>query len=202
MREDLQPFDGPGPEAPTAGAACADMGLPPVVAGHPGVTSLGPGCRLAPSLSVWDRGGPAAAPAVVALGEAVVIGELVRIVVTSPDDFPQARVAVGNRVAIDVGCYLSGEGGLTLEDDVVVGPHVKILSAGHAIGTEHVAIVGNALTYGPVRIGRGARIGAGSIILPGRCVGAGAVVGPGSVVTRDVPPLARVAGNPARLVSA
>jgi galactoside O-acetyltransferase len=177
------------------------MGLPPVVAGHPGVTSLGPGCRLAPSLSVWDRGGEQAAPAVVSLGQAVVIGERVRIVVTSPDDCPQAGVVVGDRVAIDVGSYLSGEGGLILEDDVVVGPRVKILSAGHDLGLGHVAIVANALTYGPVRIGRGARIGAGSIVLPGRSVGAGAVVAPGSVVTRDVPPLARVAGNPARPVS-
>lgn len=198
MHDIPQSCDGTDPQGP----AGAGMGLPPVVAGHAGVTSLGPGCRLAPSLSVWDRGGDQAAPAVVALGAAVVIGEQVRIVVTSPDEFPLAGVVVGDRVTIDVGCYLSGEGGLVLEDDVVVGPRVKILSAGHAMGTEHVAIVANALTYGPVRIGRNAWIGAGSIILPGRSVGAGAVVAPGSVVTRDVPPLGRVAGNPARLVFA
>ena len=54
---------------------------------------------------------------------------------------------------------------------------------------------------GPVKIGRGAWIGAGAIILPGVTVGERSVVGAGSVVTRDVEPLSVVAGNPARPVS-
>jgi acetyltransferase-like isoleucine patch superfamily enzyme len=53
----------------------------------------------------------------------------------------------------------------------------------------------------PVTIGDDARIGIGAIILKGVNVGAGARVGAGAVVTRDVPPDARVVGNPARLVA-
>jgi acetyltransferase-like isoleucine patch superfamily enzyme len=52
----------------------------------------------------------------------------------------------------------------------------------------------------PVRICRGAWIGARSIILKGVTVGEGAIVGAGSVVTRDVPAFTIVAGNPARTV--
>ena len=51
-----------------------------------------------------------------------------------------------------------------------------------------------------VKIGRGAFIGIGSIILPGVTVGEGALVGPGSVVTKDVPDYTMVAGNPARII--
>ena len=46
-----------------------------------------------------------------------------------------------------------------------------------------------------------AKIGANVTILPGIRIGREALVGAGSVVTRDVPPFAVVAGNPARVIS-
>lgn len=51
-----------------------------------------------------------------------------------------------------------------------------------------------------VVIGHDVWIGRSAIVLPGVVVGDGAVVGAGTVVTKDVPPYAIVAGNPARLV--
>jgi UDP-3-O-[3-hydroxymyristoyl] glucosamine N-acyltransferase len=51
----------------------------------------------------------------------------------------------------------------------------------------------------PVRIGDGAWIGIGAIILKGVRIGAGARVAPGSVVVRDVPDGALAEGNPARV---
>jgi putative colanic acid biosynthesis acetyltransferase WcaF len=55
-----------------------------------------------------------------------------------------------------------------------------------------------ALQTAPIRIGRGAFVGARSFILPGVQLGEGCVVGAAAVVTRDVPAYAIVAGNPAR----
>ena len=43
-------------------------------------------------------------------------------------------------------------------------------------------------------------IGINSTILPGLRIGNGAVVGAGSVVTKDVPAMTIVAGNPARII--
>ena len=51
-----------------------------------------------------------------------------------------------------------------------------------------------------IAIGNDVWIGHGAIVLPGRSIGDGAVIAAGAVVTKDVPPYAIVAGNPARLV--
>jgi acetyltransferase-like isoleucine patch superfamily enzyme len=52
----------------------------------------------------------------------------------------------------------------------------------------------------PTLVKKGASIGSGATLLCGITVGARAVIGAGSVVTRDVPPDAIVAGNPARVL--
>lgn len=53
---------------------------------------------------------------------------------------------------------------------------------------------------GNVIIGNDVWIGANVTILSGVSIGNGAVIGAGSVVTKDVPPFAIVAGNPAKLI--
>ena len=47
---------------------------------------------------------------------------------------------------------------------------------------------------------RGAKIGAGAIILPGIVIGENAIIGAGAVVTKDVLDNTTVVGNPARPV--
>lgn len=61
-------------------------------------------------------------------------------------------------------------------------------------------ISGHPASKGCVIIGNDVWIGTEAVILSGVTIGDGAVIGARSVVTRDVPPYAVVAGNPARLV--
>lgn len=70
---------------------------------------------------------------------------------------------------------------------------------------EKLGISGDGLssdfTKGDVVIGHDVWIGKDVLIMSGVSVGSGAVLGARAVVTRDVPPYAIVAGNPARVVS-
>ena len=59
---------------------------------------------------------------------------------------------------------------------------------------------GAEVSSGRILIGNDVWIGAGVQILSGVKIGNGAIVGAGSVVTRNVPPYAVVAGNPARVI--
>lgn len=62
------------------------------------------------------------------------------------------------------------------------------------------ALAGHDATRGDVTIGHDVWLGSQAMILSGVTIGHGAVVAARAVVTRDVPPYAIVAGNPAKLV--
>ncbi len=92
--------------------------------------------------------------------------------------------------------------GVTIEDDVFVGPGVIFTNDLTPRSPRMPAAAGRYSTpanwLGQTRIGRGASIGAGSVILPVN-VGTHAMIAAGSVVTKDVPPHALMKGNPARV---
>lgn len=171
------------------------LGLPPFADRLAGVDRIGAGCRIAAGVTVF-REVNAHPNAGIFLGDHVVLFDHVRLLLGAAD----TRLELGNRVVINVGAYVSGEGGLHVADDVMVGPHARFLSAGHGIHGEDPVIARNSITGHPIRVGRGAWIGAAATLLDGVDVGEGAVVGAASVVTRDVPPFAVVVGNPARVV--
>lgn len=105
------------------------------------------------------------------------------------------RIVVGEHCTIGDSAFLDGRSGLVIGDAVNLGSHVSVYTRQHDVDSPDFAEVG-----APVEIGDHAWVASHAIVLPGVTVGEGAVVAAGAVVTKDVPPFAMVAGNPARFV--
>jgi acetyltransferase-like isoleucine patch superfamily enzyme len=92
--------------------------------------------------------------------------------------------------------------GLTIEDGVFIGPAAIFTNdrIPRAINADGSLKGASDWEVSPIRVRRGASIGAGAVIVAGVTVGSWALVGAGAVVTRDVPDHAVVAGNPARVI--
>lgn len=96
-------------------------------------------------------------------------------------------------------CYIECIGGVEIGEYFHTGKDLTILSSNHNYN-------GNSIPYDttfikkPVIIKDFVWCGIGVKILPGVTVGEGAILGMGAVVTKDVPPMAIVGGNPAKII--
>lgn len=106
---------------------------------------------------------------------------------------------IGDQVWIGPQAYFDARE-LVIEECVGWGPGAKVLGSTHTGVPTDVPIMQTDLEIKPVRIGAWCDIGINAIILPGVTIGRGAIVGAGSVVTEDVKPSSIVAGVPARFI--
>ena len=107
------------------------------------------------------------------------------------------EIRVGRNVFVNQNCTFYDLGGLDIADDVMIGPNVSIITAGHPLepSQRRAATIGK-----PIVIESNVWIAAGATIIGGVTVGENSVVAAGSVVTKDVPPDTLVGGNPARVI--
>jgi UDP-2-acetamido-3-amino-2,3-dideoxy-glucuronate N-acetyltransferase len=120
------------------------------------------------------------------IGENCIIGDSV---------FVGKDVIIGNGCKIQNGAFLPA--GVTLEDDVFVGPHTVFTNVKNPR-----AFVERKTEFQPTLVCAGASIGANCTILCGVTIGNYAMIGAGSVVTKSIIPYRLVIGNPAKVVGA
>jgi dTDP-4-amino-4,6-dideoxygalactose transaminase/acetyltransferase-like isoleucine patch superfamily enzyme len=125
------------------------------------------------------------------IGDDTKIGALVEI---------QKNVSVGKRCKISSHTFICE--GVAIEDNVFVGHGVMFINDAYPRATTQDGELQTEADWKVERtsIGRGASIGSNATILSKIRIGEGAIVGAGSVVTKDVPPFAVVAGNPAKVL--
>lgn len=111
------------------------------------------------------------------------------------------RIRCGDDVSIGVDAFLQASGGLTLGDDVVIGPGVKIWTINHRFADTERPIREQGFDYDPVTIGDDCWLGADVFVFPGVQLPEGCVVSARSAVAKKrYPPYAILAGYPARVI--
>ncbi|MBR2161503.1 MAG: hypothetical protein IKN48_10815 [Bacteroidaceae bacterium] len=104
------------------------------------------------------------------------------------------QMNIGQHVFVNHSLTCMAAGGITIDDGVMIGPNVRIVTDNHDFTNRMV------LRCKPVHICRNVWIGVGAIILPGVTIGENAVIAAGAVVTKDVAPNTIVGGNPAKFI--
>ena len=101
-------------------------------------------------------------------------------------------VKIGENCSIGCGVFIPEN--VIIEDNVFIGPHAVFTNDKYAPSK------GKWRELSPTVVGSGSSIGANSTILPNLTIGHNAKIGAGSVVTKNVPSLAVVVGNPAKIL--
>jgi len=112
----------------------------------------------------------------------------------------QKNARVGRRCKISSHTFICE--GVDIEDNVFVGHSVTFINDTYPRATAESGGLQTEADWKveKTRVCKGASIGSGSTILANVTIGERAIVGAGSVVTKDVPPDAIVAGNPAKFL--
>lgn len=106
------------------------------------------------------------------------------------------NISIGKNVFVNHACTFMDRGGITLEDEVLIGPKVNLITTNHPIDpAERRATISK-----PIIIRKKAWIGAGATILAGVTIGENSIVAAGAVVTSHVPDNVIVGGVPAKVI--
>jgi acetyltransferase-like isoleucine patch superfamily enzyme len=144
---------------------------------------------------VFERGSMVFHPEQIELGDNIYVGHYAIL-----KGYYKNLMKIGDNVWIGQQAFLHSAGGLEIGNNVGIGPGVSITTSNHGDPAGGESRLAAALVMKPVIVEDDCNIGVGAIILPGVRIGRGARIGAGAVVTSDVGPGEVVAGVPARVL--
>lgn len=110
-------------------------------------------------------------------------------------------ITIGPQVGIENGCvFFSAVQPIIIRPRAEIAPHCAFYSYDHGTAPDKAIYDQPLISKGPIIVEEDAWLGVGVTILSGVRIGRGAVVGAGSVVARDIPDGAIAVGVPARVV--
>lgn len=109
-------------------------------------------------------------------------------------------IRIGENSVVGDFCSLYGQGNLTIGRDVMLAGGCRVVPNQHTFAIKDLPVSAQPCTALGITIEDGAWLGSNVVVLDGVRIGRGAVVGAGSVVTKSVPDYAIAVGVPARVV--
>lgn len=117
---------------------------------------------------------------------------------------PGVYIGTANKLSIGSGCRINENVYIEQAEigrDVLIAPNVSILSRMHKFECTDIPISRQGYKKEQkVLIGDDVWLGRSVIVMPGVAIGKGAIVGAGSVVTKNIPEFAIVGGVPAKII--
>ena len=108
------------------------------------------------------------------------------------------NIEIGNNFYANYNCIILDVAMVRIGDNVMLGPNVSLLTAGHPVHSESR---NSGYEYGlGITIGNNVWIGGNTVVNPGITIGNNAVIGSGSVVTKDIPDDVVAVGNPCKIL--
>ena len=107
-----------------------NIGVPEYVTEFYGIDALGKNARIHPAFQI--RRGPTLNGHGIWVGDDVVFFGYTMLVLGDPLGSPDANIAIGSGVIMNMSAYISGEGGLVIGDYALIGSNSNILTGGHA----------------------------------------------------------------------
>ena len=151
-------------------------------------TVLQPPTRLSGERRIW-------------IGDDVFVGAGTWLQVVGPEEGDVA-LTIGSGSGIAGNCVLSAAESVRLGDRVLLARGVYVSDHSHAFEDTSRAVLDQGITrIEPVEVCDGAWLGENVVVCPGVRIGRGAVVGANSVVLNDVPDHCVAVGAPARIVA-
>ena len=142
----------------------------------------------------------------ISVGEDCYIGKDVQLTATDyfQDQIFTPSITIGNNCSIHDYAHVTAINTIRIGNNVRTGKNVLITDNAHGASDPSLLETAPNLrplySKGPVIIEDNVWIGGKSSILPGVKIGRGAIIGAGSIVTKDIPKYAVAAGNPAKVL--
>lgn len=110
-------------------------------------------------------------------------------------------VVIGRRTVINAGCVLYTGNGISIGRDVLIAANCTLAPTNHAFSdpAQPIRAQGFQPSRGGIAIGDDVWIGANCVLVDGARIGRGAVIGAGSLVRGELPPLCIAHGRPAKV---